>query len=80
MKTKRKAKRDAEGCYHRTAFVTVTIGVGLIGPWPLEKEESWKAAALENFMDHPAIRGEGNLHDLETCVDRITWEEEAPHD
>ena len=57
----------------RIAFVTVTIPVALEADTPLEQADWWEKAALENFLDHPAIRA-ADTDCLDAYLDRIEWD------
>lgn len=58
----------------RIAYVTVTIPVDLDSDTPIERRDWWEKAALENFLDHPAIR-EPHRDYLGMFVDSVRFEE-----
>lgn len=73
---------DNEGCYHRVAYVTVSIPVGLVSETPLDDKAFWRTAALEEFLSHPAINGAwqdaGTVENLRGYAAEIRFEEQDP--
>jgi hypothetical protein len=60
----------------RIAYVTVTIPVGLDSDTPIERRDWWEEAAVQNFLDHPAIKGPAAHHEyLGMYVDQIRFED-----
>ena len=63
-------QQKAEREMHVTAFVTVTIPVGLAFDGPVSWDEM-REAALRNFLQHPALNILRSPEDLDGYVDRI---------
>ena len=57
---------------HRTAYVTVTVPVDLVGDTPTSQVKWWRKAAIEELKYHPAI-SEAEFS-LEGYVDKVEFE------